>query len=303
MRKAELIRALGRRLSVAKSARKRELTASLAAKTREELRLLAKENKIAGWHTLRKCEIVDALVRVMSDSNTRSGNGKDRPAAVPSPAPAAARRTNGNGSSIQDHVECSKYDVGHAEVTERRLQRKLPGGYAKDRIVAMVRDPYWLHVYWELTRQSIERTEATLGQQWYSAKPILRLMGVDSSEAPGVSESVIRDIPIHGGVNNWYIDVDDPPHSYRVDIGFLSAKGRFITLARSNVVRTPEAGMSDQLDEHWLSVKRDSERVFAMSGGHDPNAGNEELKKLFEERLRRPHVARLPEQLWLGRVG
>jgi hypothetical protein len=38
----------------------------------------------------------------------------------------------------------------------------LPRSYGRDRIVCMVRDPYWLHTYWELTRQAVARAEAAL---------------------------------------------------------------------------------------------------------------------------------------------
>ena len=34
---------------------------------------------------------------------------------------------------------------------------------------------------------------------------------------------------IHGGVNNWYIDVQNPPKSYQLDIGYLSG-GRPVLL-------------------------------------------------------------------------
>ncbi len=47
---------------------------------------------------------------------------------------------------------------------------------------------------------------------------------------------------IHGGVNNWYIDVYNPPKSYQLDIGYLRAEGKFFCLARSNVVSTPRRG-------------------------------------------------------------
>lgn len=30
-------------------------------------------------------------------------------------------------------------------------------GPTKDRLVVMVRDPYWLHAYWELGRRSVQR--------------------------------------------------------------------------------------------------------------------------------------------------
>jgi hypothetical protein len=153
----------------------------------------------------------------------------------------------------------------------------------------MVRDPYWLHCYWELTRHAIQRAEAALGEEWHASRPILRLLDVTSRDTTSTSESVVRDIPIHGGCNNWYIDINSPPRSYRVDIGYLSRSGRFYVLARSNVVSTPRAGVSDTLDENWSDIDlKKADRIYAMSGGFDPTASSLELKELFEERLRRP---------------
>src|SRR5262249_6473856 len=80
-----------------------------------------------------------------------------------------------------------------------------------------------------------------------------------------------------------------PPKSFRVDIGYLSAKGRFYVIARSNVVTTPRAGVSDVIDENWSDLdSKKADRLYAMSAGFDPTASSLELKQLFEERLRRP---------------
>ena len=76
-------------------------------------------------------------------------------------------------------------------------------------------------------------------------------MDVSSEDTTSAAERHVRDIPIHGGVNNWYIDVLEPPRSYRIDIGYLSRRGKFYVLARSNVVTTPKAGVTDPLDENW----------------------------------------------------
>ena len=69
----------------------------------------------------------------------------------------------------------------------------------------------WLHAYWELMCQAIQRAEAALGQDWHGAKPILRLLDVSSHDTTSSAESTLRDIDIHGGCNNWYIDVANPP--------------------------------------------------------------------------------------------
>ena len=121
-----------------------------------------------------------------------------------------------------------------------------------------------------------------------SSDLILRLIDVTSEDTTTASESVVRDVPIHGGVNNWYIDVQNPPRSYRIDIGYLSARGRFFVLARSNIVSTPRPGGADPVDGHWRSVKEDFERIFARSGGNEESEEHGVLRGLFEERLRRP---------------
>jgi hypothetical protein len=265
--------------------------------TRKALAEKARKKGISGWHTLRKEELIAAL----SDSRQRPRPARTNAAmrkrtsrTAPSPARAplqtAAARDTSVAASAEEQVERSKYEIG---VPTRDLSAKvpkdLPGGYGRDRIVVMVRDPYWLHAYWELTRQSVKRAESALGQDWHSAKPILRLLDVGSHDTTSASERIVRDIDIHGGCNNWYIDVRDPPRSYRVDIGYLSRSGRFYVIARSNVVITPRAGVSDVIDENWADIdSKKADRIYAMSGGYDPTASSLELKQLFEERLRRP---------------
>ncbi|HEX4132959.1 MAG TPA: DUF4912 domain-containing protein [Pirellulales bacterium] len=161
-----------------------------------------------------------------------------------------------------------------------------PGG-VRDRLVVMVRDAYWLHANWELSRHGVERAQAAMGQEWHTSKPVLRLFEVSEGGTTSAAESIVRDIDIHGGVSNWYIDVQHPPKSYRLDIGYVSSNGKMFVLARSNVVSTPKPGVKDALDENWTAVAEDYEKIYAMSGGYAQDGGSH-LQELFEERLRRP---------------
>src|SRR4029077_19779331 len=118
-------------------------------------------------------------------------------------------------------------------------------GSAKDRLVVMVRGPYWLHAYWELTAQGIARAQAALGRDWHHARPMLRVLVVAGTGNSTTSERVLKDIPVHGGVKNWYVDVQSPPQTYRLEIGYLGTNSKFFSLARSNVVSTPAGAASD----------------------------------------------------------
>ena len=161
----------------------------------------------------------------------------------------------------------------------------------KDRILLVVSNPYWLNAYWELSSHSVQRAEAALRQDWHGAKLIIRLFDVTSLDTTSTSETPVRDIVVQGGGKTWYIDVPQPPRTYRADIGYVSRRGDFHVLARSNVVTPPKAGAGetgDVLDSGWddSDAKWKAERMLAMSTGFE-SSGNQELREVFEERLGR----------------
>jgi len=156
----------------------------------------------------------------------------------------------------------------------------------KDRIVLLVRDSYWLQVTWDITRRAVERARAAMAEHWHHAQPILRLLRLDDGSTTSAAETIERDIVIHGGVRNWYLDLSGTPGRFRVMIGYLSG-GRFHMLAKSNIVRTPVPGTGESGDDHWSDIARDAERVFALSGGYDSEQETTELQQVFEDRLKR----------------
>lgn len=168
-----------------------------------------------------------------------------------------------------------------------RQQQSTSEEPKKDRVILFVRDPYWLQVYWEITKTAVERAKVALAEHWHSAQPILRLLETSDEGTTGSTEQPVRDIPIHGGVNNWYIDVLNPPASYRVILGYKTSAGRFHMMSQSNRVRTPVPGSSDHIDHNWSDMAEQGDRLFSLSGGFE-EGGSIELKEVFEEKLRRP---------------
>ncbi len=236
---------------------------------------MAKDQGIVGWHAMRKDQLIRALS--LPSSAPKKANGKPTPGEKPhgtAESPASSRRPAAESSASRPLTVMPPRALDHACV--------------KDQIVVVVRDPYWLHTYWELSRATLARAQAALGQDWHTARPVLRLMDVTSEDTTAASERHVRDIEIHSGVNNWFIDVMAPPRAFRVDIGYLAQRGKFFVLARSNVVTTPRVGTSDVLDENWPSVQEQFQRIFKQSGGANGSAGSHDLRNLFEERFHRP---------------
>ncbi len=244
-----------------------------------DLAQMAKSQGVAGWHSMRKEELVRALVKQAREKRQR-GHGRtgdpSRPAGTDG---QATGRNRGKSRAEQRLVQLR---------AQREANKNLAGGTShrgsQDRLVVMVRGPYWLHVYWELTAGSVGRAQSAMGHHWHTTRPVLRVYRV-STDGTAV---LFRDIHIHGGVNHWYVDVGDPPSQFRMEIGYLATSGRFFCLARSNSVTTPPAGTSDSVDRNWAEVDEHADRIFAMSGGYSPQGTSQELQELLEERLQRP---------------
>ena len=260
---------------------------SLKDSNKKVLARLAKEQGVVGWHAMRKDQLIRALTPVPASAKKKAIPAKAAP--VPAPATPSRRPVSpALASRPAPAAPASATGPGGSRPLAAYPPRPLEHGCVKDRVIVMVRDPFWLHAYWELSRTTLARAQAALGQEWHAARPILRLMDVTSEDTTSASERHIRDIAIHGGVNNWYIDVAAPPRSFRVDIGYLGRGGKFFVLARSNVVSTPRAGVSDAIDENWSSVQEQFQKIYQQSGGSTGSSATNDLRDLFEERLRRP---------------
>src|SRR5271157_2807656 len=251
---------------------------------KKSLAQMAKEQGISGWHAMRKDQLIRALTVTRTPAPSRTKKAVRAPKTRPAPR-AKIQPVKTQSASREEPAVAACRDVA----TAAPLPHTLDHACQKDRIIVLARDSYWLHAYWELSRTTLARAQAALGQEWHSAQPSLRVMDVTSEDTTAAAERHIRDIAIHGGVNNWYIDVLEPPRSYRIDIGYLSRRGRFYVLARSNIVSTPKAGVSDALEENWSDVQQQFERVQNPSSIGCARANTAlDLRDLFEERLRRP---------------
>jgi len=287
--------------------------AKLRTRTVKDLAAMAKRKGVPGWHSMRKEQLVRALVR--RARNAAAGrNG-------PGGAKKTAKRSSIKGKgAVPETAACSKQARSARSARIRTRLRKVKAtleqakdlahksaaagnGCSKDRLVAIVRDPYWLHAYWELTRQSVRRARAAMGQHWHAARPVLRLCEVVRNGTTSSARKTIRDIEIHGGVNNWDIEVREPPKSFQLDIGYLASTGKFFSLSRSNVVNTPLAKTMDSTDGNWTGVAEDFDRIYAMSGGYTEDGNRSDLKEVFEERLHRPMGSPMVTRFGLGAGG
>ncbi len=119
-----------------------------------------------------------------------------------------------------------------------------PPPRALDRCRLLVRDPYCVHAYWEVTEESVERITTELGDEFKDSRPILRVHGIPVSGDPDEPQAGFFDVVLATDATSAYVDVPRANRGYRVDVGMLTAQGLFFPLASSNTVITPRDAAS-----------------------------------------------------------
>ena len=182
----------------------------------------------------------------------------------------------------------TKFYTVEAPRMPRVMPQELPEQYGQDKIVLQVRDPWWIHAYWEISGSTYERLKNELKDEFYRAKRILRVYDVSQIIFDGKNAHRFFDIQINEGTSNWYIDSAGAGRSWCVDLGLLLSDGRFIMIVRSNTVCTPIEGPSWITDEEWMIPEDMFARLYGMGFGLGRSSP---VGKGWQERVRRAFIS------------
>ncbi|MBP7215764.1 MAG: DUF4912 domain-containing protein [Candidatus Omnitrophica bacterium] len=217
--------------------------------------------------------------KASSKANTSISRGRSRQAEKTLPAQDQQRVTLGVQETA---VGQTKFYGGLTPRPFRGMPQELPDRYGIDKIVLQVRDPWWLHTYWEVKPETMDAFRQKLGDDFYKARFVLRVYDVSQIQFNGTNAHRFFDIHIDASATNWYIDTGGPGRSWCVDYGLLLANGRFITIIRSNVVTTPLEGPSWITDEEWMIPDDMFARLYGMGFGF----GKSSPGKAWREQMR-----------------
>jgi hypothetical protein len=159
----------------------------------------------------------------------------------------------------------------------------LPVRYGVDRLVFLVRDPYWAYAWWELTEASLGEGRRVLAA---ACDLVLRIYDISAIEWNGGNHHSHFDIEITDLAGNWYIELGKPGSSFVGEVGLRGHDGRFLALLRSNFITLPRDSMSPVVDEEWMVVEEDYRLLFDLAGGSNIGIGSGEIQRMLEQRLR-----------------
>ena len=164
-------------------------------------------------------------------------------------------------------IEQTKFSHPQTLKLRKQMPQDLPGGYGKDKITVQVRDPWWLHCYWEVVASTWSNLINRLKEMFFSAKRVLRVYDVSHLNFDGKNAHRYFDVEVSPEATSWYLDTGGPGRSWVVDYGLKLANGEFITIVRSNVVTTPIDGPSWITDEEWMVPEEMFGRLYGMGFG------------------------------------
>jgi hypothetical protein len=124
---------------------------------------------------------------------------------------------------------------------------ELPRGYGDGRLIALVRDPSTLFLYWDFSSQQIEGAFDGLG----AGHARLKLWSVHAG-----GNELLRESEIHLDARGHYARDLPPGHEVRAEIWAVGDKGARM-LRASRPVKLPPASESDDFELFWLRLRLD----------------------------------------------
>lgn len=150
-------------------------------------------------------------------------------------------------------------------------------------VVLLPRDPYWAFSYWDISPDRKSKLKGQWGADAFS-RLTLRVYDVTDVKFDGTNAHMDFDIRVSESADNWYINVPEANRNWCADLGLLLPSGRFILIARSNVVKMPRHGVSHLTDTQWAVLQKEFERLLSLSGLDKIGKSSFDVTKLMKER-------------------
>lgn len=215
---------------------------SLQEMTLRQLRNQAMQLEISRYSRMSKVQLIQSIREARADL---FGISKET---IPDPQDKeVVASTKFHAGGAQDRVRLAAVDTELGE---------LPEGYGRSRIVLLPRDPHWAYAYWDIPNEAKESLRQQGGQQL-----TLRLIDVtdlDPDLGSGSSgSSTTQEYPCTEVAREWYLPIPVSDRFYEVEIGYRTAAGEWLGLARSAAITVPPSHPSDWIQDQFVSVSFD----------------------------------------------
>jgi hypothetical protein len=171
-------------------------------------------------------------------------------------------------------------------VKDYHAEKDIPSGYGKTESYLLPKDPSWMFLFWEIIPQTINYLRTQYGSDTLAeARTIIRLHDVTGVENfNGTNAVKYYDMPVIFEARSWYINAPEAGHAYIADIGYLTEGGLFILVTRSNMIALPPGKLSNIIDDKWMIVEADFQKLLKLAGADYIGLGASERMQVIDQR-------------------
>ncbi|MFM5890445.1 MAG: DUF4912 domain-containing protein [Dolichospermum sp.] len=202
--------------------------------TLRQLRKVASEYSISRYSRMRKSQLLTSIQDVQRSKFSLSSS---------------------HTQEAQETVEATKFELGQEDRTGGSLADvdealgDLPAGYGESRIVLLPRDPQWAYTYWDIPNDHKEELRRQGGQTL-----ALRIYDVTDVDLDYQSPHSLQEYPADELAREWYLPIPVSDRDYVIDVGYRTADGGWLVLARSARVHIPPVYPADWIEDVFITV-------------------------------------------------
>ena len=162
----------------------------------------------------------------------------------------------------------------------------IPSGYGKTESFLLPKDPAWMFLFWEITQNTLDCIKSQYSEETLkNARTIIRLHDItDLNYFDGQNSVSHYDMPVIFEARSWYINAPASCRTYVADLGYLTQDGKFILVSRSNATLLPPGRVSDVIDDKWMVVEGDFQKLLKLAGADYIGLGASELMHVLGQR-------------------
>lgn len=162
----------------------------------------------------------------------------------------------------------------------------IPSGYGKTESFLLPKDPAWMFLFWEITQNTLDCIKSQYSEDTLkNARTIIRLHDItDLNYFDGQNSVSHYDMPVIFEARSWYINAPASGRTYVADLGYLTQDGKFILVSRSNATLLPPGRVSDVIDDKWMVVEGDFQKLLKLAGADYIGLGASELMHVLGQR-------------------
>ena len=163
----------------------------------------------------------------------------------------------------------------------------LPKDYGDTSITILPKDPVSIFTYWSINKETKKSLEKKYGSDFFQkSKLVIRIYDMtDNTRKTGF------DVFIDTDDNSYYINVGKFNRSWVANIGYITENGRFVSVAKSNVLEMPKYGISSITDEQWVMLENEFEKILKTSNlfnvGTSSLENSKEISKIIFEKWKK----------------